>query len=147
MSAKTAQTDDLLAAHTEAVAQRENAKTAGVRAGASRKLALLELELTIQGVEFTPYDPPKPISARKPAFSDDALMARIADVQKVADDPKVPGQIRSTADHLLAKLTAQAQGRGLIASETPDPEVKTAKGRKSKTAADQLADVERRVAA
>ncbi len=50
MSAKTAKTDDLLAAHAEAVAQRENANTAGVRAGASRKLALIELELTIRGL-------------------------------------------------------------------------------------------------
>ncbi len=148
MSAKTAQTDDLLAQHVEAIAQREDAKTAGVRAGASRKLALIELELTIQGVPFEPYDPPKPISARKPAFSDEALLARIADVRRVAEDANVALQIRNTAENLLGKLIKQGIARGIIdrpevteSDETPAPTKTT----KRKSAGDQLADVERTV--
>jgi hypothetical protein len=138
----------LLAEHTAAVIARENAKTAGVRAGATRKLDLIELELSIAGVEFTPWEHPTPASTRKPAFSDADLLERIADIVKVRDDSATAPRVKKTASALVDKLTAQGVARGIIDApeeeETPAPAKTTRKG---KTAADKLADVERAVAA
>ena len=113
-------TTDLLTQHAEAIAARESAKTAGVRAGATRRIAAIELELVIAGVEFTPWTAPRKATTRKAAMSDAELVDRLNEVRKVSENPTVHDRIRGTASALLTKLITEAEGRGLkVAPATP----------------------------
>jgi hypothetical protein len=118
---------DLLTQHRDAIAARESAKTAGVKAGLSRKIALLELNLTIEGIEFEPWEAPRPVSTRKPRFSDAALLDRISQVAQVANAENVAPRIRATADALVRKLTEEASQRGLAVESPTTPKPKRRK--------------------
>jgi hypothetical protein len=76
--------------HVEAVAARKSARTSGVAAGASRRIANLELEMTLEGVEFTPYTPPKRVATHGPTLSDDQLIDGLKNVGKIANDADRP---------------------------------------------------------
>jgi hypothetical protein len=125
--------NDYTAEHARLVKEREDAKTPGVRAGAMRRLALFELELTIQGRDFTPYEPPTPVTKSTPSLSDEDLMSRIADVRRVSQDANVVPHIRNTASQVLAKLTKTAQSRGLIETEEETETPKTTRKTKTET--------------
>jgi hypothetical protein len=54
-SLMTIDTNALLAAHAELIAQRATAATAGVAAGITRKIGAIELQMVLDGIEYTPY--------------------------------------------------------------------------------------------
>lgn len=157
MSAKT-QTHPLLVAHSDAITAHTNAglledgtpnpeltkqQGAGIRAGLSRKIADLELELTVESIPFDPWSPPRKTSAKKPTRNDAELMARIDTIRQIRDDGQHPQSVRDTAARHFDQLVRQATARGLLPEETPTeetPELPKSKGRKS--AGDKLAKVE-----
>jgi hypothetical protein len=149
MSTKVTTQSPLLTAHADAVAKYGSATTAGVKAGLTRKIADLELELTVESIPFDSWTPPRKSSAKRPSRNDAELMARIDTIRQIRDDSQHPQSVRDTADRHLAQLVKQATARGLIhseeAEETPEP-TKT-KTRKGKTAGDQLAAINAKVAA
>jgi hypothetical protein len=134
-------THPLVTAHAEAITARENAQTAGVKAGATTKIANLELEMTIEGVEFHPWSPPVKVSTRRPSRSDADLMARLDVVRQIAASSKYAPSIRATADRETQRLTAQAVARGLIA----DPESPAPAPKPKRNAGKQLGKVEKAV--
>jgi hypothetical protein len=64
---------DYLAIHAQAIKDREAATTSGAKAHASKRIGLAELELSLLGVDYTPYAPP---SASGAGLSDLTPMRR-----------------------------------------------------------------------
>lgn len=114
MTAAKSKVHPLLAERDAAIAARADAKSAGVKAGASRRISALELELTIQNVAFEPFAMPKP--AARQSRSDDDILARLEVVTTIANGDKYPPSIRATASQVAARLTKQVQTRGLVAA-------------------------------
>ena len=160
MSTKTTTESPLLTAHRDAVAAYEEAAKlvptedltkqmiAGRRAGAVRRINDCELELVIEGIAFEPWVAPRKVATRTHSRTDAQLLARLETVEMIRDDATKPDNIRHTAETHARTLRAQAIARGLIDGPevAPDP-AKPKRGRKSKSAGDQLGEVEAKLAA
>jgi hypothetical protein len=106
-------THPMVKQHADAVAARKAAKTPGVAAGASRRIARLELEMTLEGVEFTAWTAPKRVTTHGPTLSDDDLMTRLRKVRIIALDAERPTSLRLTAEQESRRLAKLAVARGI----------------------------------
>jgi hypothetical protein len=153
MSVKTNTTQDhpLIVAYRDAITKYESATTAGVKAGARRAIDNLALEMVVESVPFTPWDPPHKSSAKRPSRNDAELMARIDTIRQIRDDSQHSQSIRDTAARQFDQLVKQATARGLLSEGTPTeeetPETPKTTKRTRNSAGDQLDAINAKVAA
>jgi hypothetical protein len=105
-------------------------KTGASKAQVSRRITELELDMTLDGVEFTPWEKPVAYST-KWLISESELIDQITKLYAVRDNGEIRENIREAAERRLAKMVDQAQRRGVEVPQDP----KTVKPRAVKAAA------------
>src|SRR5258708_774979 len=106
---KAAQTSDLLSAHTEAIKNREKAETSGQKAGWSRRIHDLELDMTLAGVRFKPYAP----SPTGEVLTDAQIEEQHQQLLDLLDNKELRKEIRATATRRMTNLERVAKAREL----------------------------------
>jgi hypothetical protein len=100
---------------------------AGVRAALTRKVADLELELTIAGVDgWEPWSAPRKTSPRRSKSSAD-LFTRLEVVEAIRDDATKPEAIRATASRHADQIRRSLIARGELPDAKPATDAKPAK--------------------
>src|SRR5258708_7405093 len=105
-------TDPRLKVHADLVEKYNAAENAGVKAGAARKIADIELDLTLAEVEFVPFVRPTTYKSTSIPINVDETRATIVSLGDLLKTETVPDSVKSTADRRLSSLINALVKRG-----------------------------------
>jgi hypothetical protein len=104
---------DYIAEHNTLIAKREQAQGSGTRAAISRALSMLELDMTLENVDFRPYQPVTNNSAASLGSKTDAELVKMHQ-EAVAKRETVEGSgKRASATLAIRRLEQVLQGRSV----------------------------------
>ena len=110
MTAKSvATTNPLLVRHADLVAQYMRAKTGGQKAQPARRIAELEVDIELAGLDYEPFVKPAPVGTGP---TNEEIMAEIESLAKLIATTKRDA-VRTTAKRRLAARAVTARARGL----------------------------------
>jgi hypothetical protein len=122
------QHETAVAAYTEAHEAEQAAKAAGDKAtgqsqsarkaNLSRRIGELELDMTLEGVEFTPWTKPEnSAGSRLSPVSQEEIEANIAKVAAMLKASGTPDTVKHAADNRITALLKSAEKRGYKISD------------------------------
>jgi hypothetical protein len=97
--------DQLLAAHAGAIKDRQDAATAGVKAGATTRIKKLQVEMTSRKIDFTPAD----LGAGE--MTDDQIRLQIKQLRTVAKSKIASPAVVKLAARQVAEFERKASER------------------------------------
>lgn len=115
-----AEVHPMVTEHAKEILRRQTATTAGVKAGAMRRIGELELDMTLAGVPFTPYQRPATTTVSRMIIDRDDTTAKIAALGALlapgAIDPMTGKSyresVKDSADRRLTALLAACADLG-----------------------------------
>lgn len=108
---------------SELVGQRDDASrkarlsAGGRKANRVREIASLELDMAIEGVEFTPWSDETPSRSRLSPMTQEEIEGKLAAVAAVYHAKGTPDSVKHSADARIKALLKSAEKRGYTVSD------------------------------